>query len=284
MNDNEKILRASPDLQDVLDKICDHILGFVGIEDDAYLIGSGTLVSIELERESKSIKAILTAGHVLGHLPVNRPIGLAFPTRFGPYLDSPRIQLEHTIPISIWEGESDPNQPDLGLLVLPDPIASVIPSTKTFYNLSKRRDKILHNPEPIFGSSTWLLSGAAAEWTEDGPPERDFERVKNLLAATGASLVEKEEIIGGFDYLELDAIYDENYDGPQNFGGYSGGSLWHVPATRKGDTVTVTDCILSGVICWQSRLTDSKRIIRCHGRKSIYKHLIDKVESVMSAI
>ena len=90
-------------------------------------------------------------------------------------------------------------------------------------------------------------------------------------------LAENERTLGDFDYLDFPAEYDENYEGPESFGGYSGGSLWHILANWKDDKIIVKDCILSGVAFWQSELIDSQRIIKCHGRKSIYQNLIDKV-------
>ena len=266
-----KILANSPDLKETRDRLADHMVGFVLLgEDDAFYGGSGTFVSIG------DVKAILTAEHVLDNLPEEGPVGLAMPTRFGAPLGLPHIRMEHVTPIRFGRSENEGEGPDLGLLVLPPPVASAIPSTKTFYNLSKRRKQVLESPAAIDGGP-WLLVGSADEWTADGPPEAGFTRVKEFQGAVGFGLAENERIIGDFDYLDYPAEYDENYEGPENYKGYSGGSLWQILCVMKDDKIIVKDRILSGVAFWQSGKTGSERRIKCHGRKSIYQRVIDEV-------
>ena len=154
-NEMHEIYRRSPDLHETRDRIADHYLGLVRLEkDDAHFFGSGTLVSIG------SIRGILTAEHVLDALPKKGPIGLAMPMRFGPALGNPQFRLDHVTQVRMGRGKQESDGPDLGFVVLPSSIASTIPSTKTFYNLLKRRKQVLEDPVSIYASGTWLLAGS----------------------------------------------------------------------------------------------------------------------------
>lgn len=267
-------LRKHPQVQDTVDLLADYSLGLVeGPEDDPCLLGSGTLVSIG------EIRGILTAEHVLDALPQHGPVGLAMPTRFGPYLGRPKIHMEYLTRVPLGRGKNIAEGPDLGLLVLPDRVRIAIPSTKTFFNLSKRRDRVLENPAS-FEVGIWALTGAAGEWTMDGTAEAGFRRVRDFRGGPAFCFLDCELTVGGFDYLEFTAEYGGSSESPGSFGGFSGGGLWHILYEQTSDQLIVNDLILSGVAFFQSDLRDSKRIIRCHGRRSIYQNLIDEVMRV----
>ncbi len=253
--------------------LIDYYIAFT--QENGQLLGSGTLVSID------STRAILTADHVLEKLP--QTVGLIFPTRFD---NSPQaaprlpaiISVDYLEKKRIGRGEQEADGPDLGILVLPRPIVSQhIPSTKTFYNLSKRRTRVEETPWPI-NRGIWALVGAPGEWTEDAVPEAGFARVKKCRGIMGVGGVDKEYERGGFDYLEFVANYNTGYEGPNRFGGCSGGGLWHMrwSRTERGRLI-IKDTLLSGVAFYQSDCIDDKRIIRCHGRKSIYQRVIDSL-------
>ena len=251
--------------------LIDYFIAF--IEENGQLLGSGTLVSID------DTKAILTADHVLEVLP--ETVGLIFPTRYDNLPQAaPRLPVK--IPMNdlekkrVGRGEQESEGPDLGLLVLPDLIASrFIPSTKTFYNLTKRSTRVLENPWPI-DNGKWALVGAPEEWTEAAGPEAGFARVMKGRGLIGLVGVNKEYERSGFDYLECVANYNAAYEGPSGFGGCSGGGLWHMrwSRTERGGIV-IEEALLSGVAFWQCAIVDGKRTIRCHGRKSIYQRVID---------
>ena len=281
-----KIFESSPCLQEIRDRIADYWAGFILVgENTVSFLGSGTLVSIG------ETKAILTAGHVLDALPETGRIGLALPTRYKPTLGNAGLLMEHITQVYFGRGENGFDGPDLGLLVLPDAVASkVIPSTKNFYNLLLRRDTA-RDPrraidrdglgEPASDgdpAETWILAGTPAESESAGPPEAGFDQIKEFEGQAGLGAVVSASTGEGFDYLHFSAKYDENYEGPESFEGYSGGSLWHLRGVLDEGRFTVKDWILSGVPFWQSARTGSERIIRCHGPKSIYERLIDKIQ------
>ena len=131
------------------------------------------------------------------------------------------------------------------------------------------------NPWPS-NTGIWALVGAPAEWTEDATPEAGFSMVKKQPGMIGVGVVTKEYEQGGFDYLEFPAIYNADYEGPGSFAGCSGGGLWHMLSskTEHGQRV-IKDSVLSGVAFWECGRVDNKRIVICHGRRSIYQRSID---------
>ena len=277
------ILQASPDLKDVADSLADYLAGFVLInEDKARFLGSGTLV------RTTRITAILTAGHVLARLPERGRVGLVLPTRFEPMLRMETLRMEYTKRVCLGRGENMSDGPDIGVLVMPDLVASkTIPSTKTFYNLLKRQETALSSPivsgiDQSFGDGdsvqTWVLSGIPAESEVDGPPEAGFDVVKELEGLMGLGSVVSKETAKGFDYLNFSAVYDEIYEGPRSFEGFSGGSLWRLRGVMNRDEFILKEFTLMGVPFWQSDRIGSERIIKCHGPKSIYERLLDKTQ------
>ena len=262
------VLANNTALKSTVDFLVDCFIGFVKLEGrNASFVGSGTLVSVG------NTKAILTADHVLEALPETGPVGVALPTRFDARVYSPKIQMDYVRKVRVGRGEEEAKGPDLGLLILPEPVSSLIPSSKTFYNLTKRRMKVLNSPLP-FETCTWVLSGVPAEWTKDVTPEAGFAAVKGFHLTTGFGVVSKECERNDFDYLEFVAKYSAAYEGPNQFGGYSGGGLWHVPLDKERGQIIAKDRILSGVAFWQSPIVGDERTIRCHGRKSIYQRVI----------
>lgn len=128
----------------------------------------------------------------------------------------------------------------------------------------------------------WMLSGFGGEWTGDGESQQGFRKVKFFKGMHGAGKVAEEYDEGGFDYLTYDALYNELYEGPESYGGFSGGALWHLLLKPDGDKLQVADRLLSGVAFLQSdKKTDAAgqvtKEITCHGRQSVYRALIDAV-------
>ena len=248
-------------------------------QENGKFLGSGTLVSIG------NTRAVLTADHVLGELPQEGDVGLVFPTRFDNSPQSaPRapkkVPMDYLEKKRVGRGKQEAEGPDIGLLVLPPLIISrFIPSTKLFYNLAKHRTRVMENPWSI-DTGIWALVGAPAEWTADAAPEAGFARVKEQPGMIGLGVVNKEYEQRGFDYLEFPVIYNASYESPNSFAGCSGGGLWHMQSskTERGQRV-ITDSVLSGVAFWEYQRIDNKRIVKCHGRRSIYQQVADALSS-----
>ena len=107
---------------DIVERLSDYPIAFFKLEENgrgAYPSGSGTLVSVG------DTKAILTADHVLRHLPNTGNVGLGLPTRFGPNLHSTQVPMAICEKIHVGNGNEEAKGPDIGLLILPP---SYIPS------------------------------------------------------------------------------------------------------------------------------------------------------------
>jgi hypothetical protein len=124
----------------------------------------------------------------------------------------------------------------------------------------------------------WFLCGMVGEWTSDLSPKSGFARVKAFHAVAGAGVVVAERINAGFDYLDFEGKYNTAYEGPDCFGGFSGGGLWQVVFGERDGAVNIVDALLSGVIFYQSELGGDTRTIFCHGRRSIYEHAVQALQ------
>jgi hypothetical protein len=77
------------------------------------------------------------------------------------------------------------------------------------------------------------------------------------------------------NYFELTS--DPGFALPKSFEGTSGGSAWQFYVTEKDGSIAVIERRLVSVPFYQSLDRDGKRIITCHGPKSIYGALMDAV-------
>ncbi len=253
-------------IEEVSKQISHYLIGIVKIQksltsEDAILIGSGTLVEIE------NTFGILTAHHVMERLPPQGKIGFVLFEQLHRYT----LQSEFLEKIVVDKELIPSEGPDLAFIVLPPTTLGQIKALKSFYNLSLKRDKILSNPFKN-DMGIWFLCGFPDEQTTYDRPIKGFEIVKGFHGLCGAGGVEKEYIVGNYDYLEFEVHYNKNSQVPKSFGGVSGGGLWHVPLQKsKEGKITPQEIILSGVAFHQSSMINNIRTIKCHGRRSIYK-------------
>ncbi len=266
------------DYQIILDEMSQYVqnfsVGFVNlIEDrepiDANLAGSGTLISVG------DIYAIITADHVITNLPSSGNVGLILSASERSYryvIDMASVQK-----LRIAPKVPESKEPDLAIIILNSLDAKGISVYKSFYNLNKRKDKVLSNPLSI-NNGIWALEGIAEEETKEEPLEWFFQKVKKFGAICGVGIVINEYEIGNFDYLEFEAKYNNAYEGPNSFKGFSGGGLWQfIPIKDSAGVFHISETILSGVIFYESDLAENIRLITCHGRKSIYKIAFDEL-------
>lgn len=275
MNERETAIVGRELLENAAQDLADYAVAFAKINEendpeDAGLGGSGTLVSVEGRH------AILTADHVLDNLPDTGLVGLILPTRFQAQLHRVTLNMAQTTKIRIARGEVASEGPDLGALLLPTPIVSIVQSIKGFYNLSKRQE--LFSSAPTIDLGVWILSGMADEWTSDTTPEHGYQRVKVFRGICGAGVVSNQRNTKDFDYIDFETKYEGFYEGPQSYKGFSGGGLWQLIVAKAGTgELVIKDKILSGVAFYQSPLVDNRRSIICHSRQSIYMSAIHAV-------
>jgi hypothetical protein len=117
---------------------------------DATLGGSGTLVTID------EFNGILTASHVIRLLRTNRHVGLVLPAA-GKELHNVTFKSDDFSQVSFCPHGEPVNGPDLGILVPPPDVLATLRAKKSFYNISKRQERMLERPEPL-EHGLWVLS------------------------------------------------------------------------------------------------------------------------------
>jgi len=266
-------------LKEVASDLSNYSVSFVEFYEDSDqeygdLKGSGTLVLVEGKH------AILTADHVIKELQRSREIGIILGSMVRPQRHRFTIDMESELieVISIARGNIESIGPDLGILYIFDPDKiNTISSIKSFYNLSKRSNQVLLHPVSV-DKGCWYICGMVAEFTTDAPPEPGYKVIKIFRGICDSGIVTNEQQRDNFDYLDF--MVDENIKAPQDFKGISGGGLWQVTFDKdQNGKPIVTDRILSGVAFYQSDLENNRRIIRCHGRRSIYGNVLDALSN-----
>ena len=249
-------------------------VGFVKVEptpqQEPALAGSGTLVVID------GVHGILTADHVLANLPTRGRLGLAFGSRTATVAHQFVIDSEVAPRVQVAQASGDDRGPDLGFLILPPDATSALKARASFYDITKRRDRMLSSP-PSIEAGGWVVLGLIDEWTTTGPGELGFKQVRHFSSVCGGSAVSREEQREGFDYLYFDVRCDTNENRPYSFAGASGGSLWQLVARLEDERVSIKEALLSGVPFYESAVRDGVRTLVCHGRRSIYESVVRAV-------
>jgi len=233
-------------------------------------IGCGTFVQIDGQF------GILTAHHVAAKLTSPCQLGLILkPEQAHCFtIDSNHFTVcEVAIPDSVAE------RPDLAFIGLHPPDIGTIKAYKQFVNLSAERERVL--PKPLgLKEGAWFIWGAAGYRNTIEPPEGALKPIIGLHGLCGPGLAVNETIDSEHDYVDIQVNYGEGYETPKTFGGYSGGGIWQIRIEGiDTDSPTPTDWIYSGVIFYQSDVSDQKRVLNCHGRRSVYEYAYTKIRN-----
>lgn len=230
-------------------------------------IGSGTFVSID------GISGILTANHVTRNLDGPCELGLSISTSAHAY----KIDKNYIRILDLAVPESEEFGPDISFVVLPTQDVGTIKAFMSFHPLLPDRDMLLRDP-PALDRGIWFLCGVPAERTTEEPSQAGFDKVIAFQHFAGAGGVEKHVMKGGHDYVEMTVHYSPSTSPPTTFGGMSGGGLWQVliGRTPDGEFHPIRD-LLSGIVFCQSELGNKQRSVRCHFRRSLYKHAYDSI-------
>jgi hypothetical protein len=236
------------------------------------LIGSGTLISVD------GVYGILTADHVSKEIDTDDALSLLLDFK----------EHRHSIPrqsldiFKIARGPIELEGPDLSFIKLPPVEVATIKPYKWFFNLTLHRATMLNNP-PRRHEGVWFIQGVPDEMTTEENAQSGLGRVISFNSACGPVVPDKEfsreyESVE-YDYIEALAEYNGNPRVPRKFGGISGGGLWQVPIRKATDgTLEPGDCVLSGVVFYESAVRDGLRPIICHGRRSLYEIAYDKIK------
>ncbi len=232
------------------------------------LCGSGTLIKIN------SIFGILTANHVLELLQENyESLGLLLIEGRHCFNQPLQYFTLEKIAVPIIEDEG----PDLGFIRTPIEIAREIMPYKGFFDLSSDREFLLNQP-PVLNDGIWYVSGTPDEYTSrDISAKRPAIKLRPFCWVCEAIRIYKKE---AYDYIETEVYYNQGEKLPSSFGGISGGGLWQVLVEKKSEEELISKRYLfSGVVFYQSSISDDRRVIKCHGRESIYTKLFEYINS-----
>ncbi len=226
--------------------------------------GSGTLVS------SGKDYYVLTAAHVWTKK-IHSSEQMALTLLEGGF-HSFRIDTRAVVVDAILgPGEPEEWGPDFCFLRIPDTLVGTIKVYRSFYNLDKRRNVALGSVVDV-RNGPWVLMGSPEELGKFTNQQAEFE------FPGWFSNVQQVHHRGNLDYLDVGV--NTSLPGiPSSFGGVSGAGLWQVPITRSATTGEFSwvsrDVSLEGVAFYQSPVAEGRRIIRCHGRHSIYGNMPD---------
>lgn len=237
--------------------------------EDATCAGSATLASVG------KIDGLLTAAHVLDALPKTGDVGIIlFQNRT---MQKQVIKIEDAeLPIIIRAEEFGCNGPDLGFLRLPQTNVSWLKATNSFYNLKKRRDKVLGNESPV-PNYVEAVVGMIDVFTKDVLVDDPTRRAKVFSAIFCSGEVRTNRNESGFDLLDVAITPYPDFPLPDNFQGMSGGALWRFYFFEKDNIPSIVEKRLVGVPFHQSAAEDGTKIITCHGPVGIHSALIDAI-------
>jgi hypothetical protein len=224
------------------------------------LIGSGTLLEIE------GTHHILTAAHVWHEAKGADQIGLALTNYRSRFL----IRRDAIASKELWSSEDSQWGPDLALLEIPPPFVSTIAAHKSFLNLSQQRTTFASR-QPVTGKELWAVTGMVGEFSKVQNSQEERIIDADIQARAFFSVLQQTHEHNEYDYIDLSA---KDLTGvPSSFGGVSGGGLWdiYLSITKSGEIIWDEKRHFRGVAFWQSAVSNGRRVIRCHGPKSIFK-------------
>lgn len=267
-------LESSGILNEIVTELTRFSIGFVKFvekngKEDMILAGSGTLV------QAQDHFGILTADHVLQNL-TGTYFGIILPALGQNSPHRITVDIDHIQKLRIGPASNSASGPDLGLCILSFSDKSILETWSAFYNISKRRERVLQDLKSIEDGG-WFLCGAPNEWTSETTPERVFTKINAFRGFCGAAVVTTERVFSDFDYLDVDIAPRGRYDGPLNYQGVSGGRLWQVVLKMRDERIQIVDCLLSGVAFYQVIENNLPQTIVCHGRRSVYESLFRRM-------
>lgn len=111
------------------------------------------------------------------------------------------------------------------------------------------------------------------------PNPSPFERVKGFCQFGAVGGVVDYVSINGHDYYTFPLTEQPSESIPENFGGISGGGLWHVLLKEtEGGELAVQKSFLQGLTFWQEKPQNGLSALKCHGQKSIYDVAYSTIE------
>jgi len=213
------------------------------------------------------IRGILTAAHVLKALPDEGRVAIILSAESPAQFRRMKIDMKNAHKLVVCASEFTIDGPDLGFLRISSEDAGSIAAISSLYNLTKRADDVLAKQKPAPNSSD-ALAGVIHERTKVLETERGRATSFDLLFCGGQSGAERS--VGDHDTFTFAPANEQDFELPSSFAGASGGGIWRFFFVMKDAAPSIVERTLIGVPFWQSRVEQGKRIIACHGTKSIY--------------
>jgi hypothetical protein len=192
------------------------------------------------------------------------------------------LNMEHVEKLILYTPGNEEAGPDLAFLKLPEYAAGALEARSSFFNLTKpNRKEELVSEKRKPGLYMDALFGIIGEWTKELATEAPKPRLKSICGLFGVGYAKNQRTSDSFDYTDFETTHDEVSPAPKSFGGMSGGSLWNV-SLNKDETgeISATTKQIIGVAFYESSIDENKkRVITCHGPKSLYDILINKIQS-----
>jgi hypothetical protein len=225
------------------------------------LVGSGTLVEI------RGARCILTAAHVWDATKSAEHIHLPL-TAARSSFTVPRDLLSAKM---LWNQHRPMWGPDLALLEIPQPYLSTIAARKSFLSLPRQERRLSEYP-PKTKKGLWMVMGMVEEFSHVDVYSEITTVNAHIQYRAFFSLVLRAHEHREFDYFDVSAKL-ALHDVPSSFGGVSGGGLWQVCLSKdiSGTISWDGERHFRGVAFWQSAVSDARRVIRCHGPRSIFE-------------
>ena len=166
--------------------------------------------------------------------------------------------------------------PDLAFMPRsPEIVETLEASSKVFLNVERQAKAIFHERPslPYFD----VVIGVVAEWSRSLPPRRPDSTLSEFSLLFGVGTVRASYTIGGFDLCEFDISFGASDLLPSTYKSVSGGGLWRAYVDPR-DRLALPDKLLLGVAFREFESDRGSRIIKCHGPRSIYHHLLSSIE------
>lgn len=178
---------------------------------------------------------------------------------------------EHFSVKELWDGQIEAWGPDLALLEVAPSYVSTIKTYKSFLNLSRQKAELAKYP-PNIEKGFWAITGMVEEFSNVQHHPEIKTVTANVICRAFFSTIHKAHDHKDYDYIDAGAKL-ELPDVPLSFGGISGGGLWQVDLSMdKSGTISWDGKRhFRGVAFWQSKPSDGRRVIRCHGPRSVFE-------------
>lgn len=179
------------------------------------------------------MRGILTAAHVLTHLPDSGAVGIVEYRGEGIHYRKRTIEMANTTKIVLSGDAFGPDGPDLGLLRLATDTIGWFDAIGSFYNLLKHRSDASQSAPS--DHSTDAVVGMIDERTKDLPAERRGERRKGFEALFSNGTVSAEREVGGYDLFDFAPTDYPDFKLPGDYSGTSGGAVWRIYLKIDGE-------------------------------------------------